>query len=210
MASVGAYLRDLRTRRGVSLEEIARLTRVAPRYLEALEADASENLPAPVFIRGFIRAYCQALGESPKEALAIYEGHDVHVVVSGARPGSATRGTAAGATHARCRAGQLRPAGGPRHGAVHGGARDPATGPRGAVDRDALLARRRRATLRRDGAGPTPRRPAAPAPAPVPSPASSRPSAAVSGPTPTPPPSRTVARRAGRRRCRTSTRWAAP
>jgi cytoskeleton protein RodZ len=76
MASVGAYLRDLRTRRGVSLDELARTTRVAQRYLQALENDAFEELPAPVFIRGFIRAYCQALGEPPHEALVYYDGHD--------------------------------------------------------------------------------------------------------------------------------------
>lgn len=76
MVSVGAYLRDLRTRRGVGLDEVARTTRVAQRYLQALEDDAFEDLPAPVFIRGFIRAYCQALGEPPHEALAYYDGHD--------------------------------------------------------------------------------------------------------------------------------------
>ena len=76
MASVGAYLRDLRTRRGVGLDEVARTTRVAQRYLQALEDDAFEDLPAPVFIRGFIRAYCQALGEPPHEALIYYDGHD--------------------------------------------------------------------------------------------------------------------------------------
>ena len=73
MASVGTCLRELRTRRGVSLEEIARTTRVAQRYLESLEADAYGELPAPVFVRGFIRAYCQALGESSDEALACYD-----------------------------------------------------------------------------------------------------------------------------------------
>jgi cytoskeleton protein RodZ len=76
MASIGAFLRELRTRRGVSLDELARTTRVATRYLDALERDAFNELPAPVFIRGFIRAYCQALGESPNEALACYDGHD--------------------------------------------------------------------------------------------------------------------------------------
>ena len=45
MTSVGEFLRELRTRRGVSLDEIARKTRVAQRYLEALEADAFEDLP---------------------------------------------------------------------------------------------------------------------------------------------------------------------
>src|SRR5437016_1165705 len=73
MASLGNYLRELRQRRGLSLEEISRATRVASRYLEALEADQFSALPAPVFTRGFIRAYCHALGESPDEALGRYE-----------------------------------------------------------------------------------------------------------------------------------------
>jgi cytoskeleton protein RodZ len=60
----------------MSLDDLARATRVAPRYLIALEADAFAELPAPVFIRGFIRAYCQALGESPVEALTCFDGHD--------------------------------------------------------------------------------------------------------------------------------------
>jgi cytoskeleton protein RodZ len=79
MASVGAYLRELRQQRGLSLEEIARTTRVASRYLESLEADAFSDLPEPVFTRGFVRAYCQALGESPESALALYEQRDGRV-----------------------------------------------------------------------------------------------------------------------------------
>jgi cytoskeletal protein RodZ len=74
MPSVGAYLRQLRETRGVSLEEIARVTRVSSSYLHALEADDFSALPVPVFTRGFVRAYCQTLGETPDEALALYEG----------------------------------------------------------------------------------------------------------------------------------------
>ncbi len=80
MSSVGSYLRDLRTQRGVSLEEISRATRVLTQYLEALESDAFEALPAPVFTKGFIRAYCQALGILPHDAVALYEGRDRTVV----------------------------------------------------------------------------------------------------------------------------------
>jgi cytoskeleton protein RodZ len=74
MSSLGPYLRELRERRGVSLEEISRTTRVGRPYLEALEASDLSKLPAPVFTRGFILAYCQALGEPPQEALARYTG----------------------------------------------------------------------------------------------------------------------------------------
>ncbi len=73
MASLGAYLRDLREKRGTSLEEIARSTRVGGRYLQSLEAEDYGALPAPVFTRGFIRAYCQLFGVAPDEALALYD-----------------------------------------------------------------------------------------------------------------------------------------
>ncbi len=73
MSSVGSYLRELRTQRGVSLEEIARSTRVMHSYLEALESDDLVALPAPVFTKGFIRAYCQALAVPPDEALTLWE-----------------------------------------------------------------------------------------------------------------------------------------
>src|SRR6266487_1541914 len=74
MSSVGAHLRQLREARGVSLEEIARVTRVNFSYLQALETDDHASLPVPVFTRGFIRAYCQALGEPPEQSLALYDG----------------------------------------------------------------------------------------------------------------------------------------
>ncbi len=81
MSSVGSYLRELRERRGLSLDEISRSTRVLHQYLELLEADDLAALPAPAFTRGFIRAYCQVLREPPDEALARYEeGVQPHAV----------------------------------------------------------------------------------------------------------------------------------
>ena len=73
MSAVGVYLRDLRERQGISLEELSRSTRVLHHYLEALETDDLASLPAPVFTKGFIRAYCQVLGVSSDEAIALYD-----------------------------------------------------------------------------------------------------------------------------------------
>jgi cytoskeleton protein RodZ len=99
MTSVGTYLRELRERRGVPLAEIARTTRVAQRYLESLEADDHGKLPAPVFTRGYVRAYCQALGAAPDEALACYDGRDGRTPASvAARPAPVAR---AGETRSR-------------------------------------------------------------------------------------------------------------
>ena len=72
MAGLGTYLSQLREERGPSIEELARVTRVSSRYLEALEREDFAQLPAPVFTKGYIRAYCQALGVPAEEALSRY------------------------------------------------------------------------------------------------------------------------------------------
>ncbi len=71
--SLGGYLRALREAKGSSLEDMARSTRVGIRHLEALEEERLADLPSPVFVRGFIRAYCGFLREPPEEALGYYE-----------------------------------------------------------------------------------------------------------------------------------------
>jgi len=71
-SSLGGYLRALRDARQGSLEEMARATRVSTRQLAALESDNFSELPAPVFVKGFIRAYCHFLGEPPADALRRY------------------------------------------------------------------------------------------------------------------------------------------
>ena len=72
MSSLGPYLRGLREAKGMSLDDIARSTRVGRRHLEALESDTFGELPAPVFVKGFIRAYCEFLDCSSEEALGLY------------------------------------------------------------------------------------------------------------------------------------------
>jgi cytoskeleton protein RodZ len=72
MSSLGLYLRELRQRQGLTIEDVSRATRVATRYLEALEVDDLASLPAPVFTKGFLRAYCLTLKVPPDEAFALY------------------------------------------------------------------------------------------------------------------------------------------
>lgn len=72
MNSLGLYLRGLREAKGMSLDDISRSIRVGRPHLEALEEDTLAELPAPVFVKGFIRAYCAYLECSPDHALALY------------------------------------------------------------------------------------------------------------------------------------------
>jgi cytoskeletal protein RodZ len=58
--------------RDVSLEEISAATKISVRLLTALEEGNRARLPAPVFTRGFIRAYCLHLGLDPVEKINSY------------------------------------------------------------------------------------------------------------------------------------------
>jgi hypothetical protein len=71
--SLGSHLRALRSGAGGSLADMAGATRITERHLRALESDALDELPAPVFVKGFIRAYCEFLGAPAEEALALYD-----------------------------------------------------------------------------------------------------------------------------------------
>lgn len=51
----GGFLRGVRTLRGLSLDELARSTRISARYLSALEDDAFDRLPSATFVRGYLR-----------------------------------------------------------------------------------------------------------------------------------------------------------
>ena len=71
-SSLGDHLRALRSSAGGSLADMAVATRISERYLRALESDVQDDLPAPVFVKGFIRAYCAFLDAPAGEALALY------------------------------------------------------------------------------------------------------------------------------------------
>ncbi|MBF0291851.1 MAG: helix-turn-helix domain-containing protein [Nitrospinae bacterium] len=66
-AVTGAHLRNIRIAKGVSLDEISAATKVKKSYLEAIESDNPKRFPAPVFMKGFIKAYAKALGLNPEE-----------------------------------------------------------------------------------------------------------------------------------------------
>lgn len=69
MKQVGTTLRQAREAAGLTIEGIAAITKVPRASLEAIEAGRTVNLPAPVFVRGFIRSYAQAVGLDSAELM---------------------------------------------------------------------------------------------------------------------------------------------
>ncbi len=62
LTEIGTHLRNLRAKKGLSLEEIATKTMVQQRFLDAIEKGDIEQLPEPLYIRGFIRRFADTLG----------------------------------------------------------------------------------------------------------------------------------------------------
>jgi cytoskeleton protein RodZ len=57
----GTALREARERLGFSVADAAAQTKLAPRQIEALEADDYQHLPEMAFVRGFVRSYAKVL-----------------------------------------------------------------------------------------------------------------------------------------------------
>jgi cytoskeleton protein RodZ len=79
--SFGEWLRRQREMREISLRDIAERTKISLRYLEAMEQDRFDLLPAPIFAKGFLREYARYVGLSPDEVvnhyLAVHQPEEV-------------------------------------------------------------------------------------------------------------------------------------
>ncbi len=73
MATLGETLKHEREVRGVTLQEIARATRINEKYLRAIEDDDFGVFHAPVFITGFLRSYAGHLGLNSDEIISRFE-----------------------------------------------------------------------------------------------------------------------------------------
>ena len=68
----GPALRRFREQVGVSLRDISTRSKVGVRYLEYIEQDRHRDLPAPVYLRGFVQEYARAVGLDPKRTAEAY------------------------------------------------------------------------------------------------------------------------------------------
>jgi hypothetical protein len=79
----GARLRQQRESRSLSIPDIVKITKIPEKSVVHLEEGAFEDLPADVFVRGFLKSYCKAVGLDVEATLAEY-----HELTRGAAPKS--------------------------------------------------------------------------------------------------------------------------
>jgi transcriptional regulator with XRE-family HTH domain len=75
--TLGSLLGEARKARGVTLEQAAAATRIRIRHLAALEEDRLAELPAPVYVRGYLRTYAGYLEVDADALVDVFEAtHD--------------------------------------------------------------------------------------------------------------------------------------
>ena len=75
--SVGAILRDLRGNMNLTVQEVASRLHLEPRVIELLEDDAYDQLPASIYVRGYIRNYSKLVGADADHLIRLYDQADV-------------------------------------------------------------------------------------------------------------------------------------
>lgn len=73
MKTAGQILKENRERKEISLDDVARETKIRKPYLIALEKDDFQSLPSTATIKGFIRNYAQFLGLEPARLVAFFK-----------------------------------------------------------------------------------------------------------------------------------------
>jgi hypothetical protein len=66
--SLALWLRAGRAQRNLTLDDVARVTKIQARILEKLETGQLEGLPAEVFVRGFVKSFARCVGLDEGEA----------------------------------------------------------------------------------------------------------------------------------------------
>ncbi|GEM_PF-2395699 len=67
--SLGGMLKRARELRRITLQELAQATHIRLHYLEAIEANQLDKLPALVFLKGYVKTYVNYIGLNQEEVM---------------------------------------------------------------------------------------------------------------------------------------------
>jgi cytoskeletal protein RodZ len=73
MEALGQKLKNSREEKGATIDQVARDTHIAKRYIAALEEEAFEVFPGDTYVLGFLRNYADYLGLDSQELLNLYK-----------------------------------------------------------------------------------------------------------------------------------------
>ncbi len=68
----GRSLKEIREKLGIDLKTVSSETKINMKTLEWIEEEALEHLPAPVYLKGFLKAYAKVLNLDPQKLVEGY------------------------------------------------------------------------------------------------------------------------------------------
>lgn len=71
----GLQLKSIREKRGLSLDDVSRITKIPSKFIRAIEADDIKHLPARVYLQGFIKNMASLYKLDSKVAVTAYFAH---------------------------------------------------------------------------------------------------------------------------------------
>jgi transcriptional regulator with XRE-family HTH domain len=77
LESIGDKLRSVREAKKLSVRDVAKDTNIAPRYIEALEAEEFDRFPGETYIIGFLRSYSEYLKVDADSIIQSYKGYKI-------------------------------------------------------------------------------------------------------------------------------------
>lgn len=72
MTHAGERLHEERIKKGLTIDEVAKATKIRPAFLEYIEKGEYKKLPSTTYAHGFVRNYARFLGLPERELLALF------------------------------------------------------------------------------------------------------------------------------------------
>lgn len=78
MTGLGDRLKEARTAKGYSLDDLQSITKIQKRYLSGIENEDYSMMPGAFYVRAFIKQYSEAVGLDSDEMLSLYKESAMH------------------------------------------------------------------------------------------------------------------------------------
>ncbi|MCG7342934.1 DUF4115 domain-containing protein [Sporosarcina sp. ACRSL] len=78
MTGLGERLKEARTAKGYSLDDLQSITKIQKRYLSGIENEDYSMMPGAFYVRAFIKQYSEAVGLDSDEMLSLYKESAIH------------------------------------------------------------------------------------------------------------------------------------
>lgn len=72
-ATIGSTLKEARTKKSVTYEDVHSKIKIHPRVLQLLEEEKFDKLPSPLFVKSFLKSYADFLEVNGEELVGLYE-----------------------------------------------------------------------------------------------------------------------------------------